>query len=101
LADPRCEPVRSLADLTAWLPPGCALWRSVGGPLSESQELSELRVIEYRLRLLAWLQTKDGSAGKNRPDPPKPPKLAREREATVSSIGRKAEAYRRRRSSTD
>lgn len=82
--------------MTAWLPPGCALWRSVGGPLSWSEETHLLNIVDYRLQVLAWQQSKDGSTGKNRPKPPANPKYAREKEAAVDETQRKADAYRKR-----
>lgn len=82
-----------LADLVAWLPAGCALWLDVGGPASLTVEAHELRAIEYRLRVLAWLQSKDGSDGKNRPTPPEPIKWAHERRADEQVMDRKARAF--------
>jgi hypothetical protein len=94
--DLRAESVRRLAEMMAWLPPGCALWRSFGGPLSLSAEAARLDLVEYRLRVLAWQQTEDGSKGRNRPDPPTAPPYAGERRRSDAEAERKAAAYLRR-----
>jgi len=60
------------ADLTSWLPAGCALWLSVGGPASIWQEVRELQEVNYRLKILAWMQTEDAQKGRNQPSPPEP-----------------------------
>lgn len=65
-----------LAGLTVWLPDGSALWRSMGGTRAESAETRHLRMVEFRLRELAWQKTKDGQDGRNRPKPPEPPPVA-------------------------
>lgn len=70
-----------LADIVAWLPPGCALWRSVGGPLALSEEAHLLRDVDFRLRELAWLQSEDGRKGRNRPKPLQPVPFAHETNA--------------------
>lgn len=89
-------PVLETADLAAWLPAGSALWRAVGGPqaLSESDHL--LRIIDYRLQVLAWQQTKDGQHNRNRPVPPKDPPYASEVSAAGARQSRKAQAFVRR-----
>ena len=93
--DIRDERVLDLAGLVAWLPPGCALWRSVGGPLSWSEEAHLLNLMEYRLRGLLYQNS--GSKGR-KPDPPKPPEYAHEREVRDEAQNRKATAYLRRQS---
>jgi len=85
-----------LADLVAWLPPGCALWRSVGGPLAWSQEVHMLNQVEFRLRVLYWVQTKDGSKGANQPKPADPPKYAGEVDVELAKNDARAEAWKRR-----
>ncbi len=96
MRDLRAESVRQLAAMMAWLPPGCALWRSLGGPLSLSAEAARLDIIDYRLRVLAWQQTEDGSKGRNRPEPPEAPPYAGERRRAAAEAERKASAYLRR-----
>lgn len=96
IRDLRTERVSELASLVAWLPPGCALWRSTGGPLAWSGEVHTLNLVEYRLRELAWMQSKDAATGKNRPKPPDVPKYAHERDSEDAGARRKADAYRRR-----
>lgn len=84
------------AELLMWLPPGCALWRAFGGDLALNEEAHQLRLIEYRLRVLAWLQTKDAKSGRNRPEPPKPIPTAGKRDEGLVHAERQAAAYRRR-----
>lgn len=95
ITDMRAESVLELADLVAWLPPGSPLWRAYGGPMAQSAELAKLVEIEFRLRELSWMQSKDGAAGRNRPKPPEAPKYAREREAEEAEAMRKAEWWQR------
>lgn len=85
--------VQALAELTAWLPPGCPLWIAVGGPLALSVVQRELRAVEFRLRELIWRQT--NSKGQ-RPQPQPEPPYAHDREMQAASIRRKADAYLRR-----
>lgn len=85
-----------LADLVAHLPQGCALWRAAGGSMAWSQEVHMLAAVEYRLRVLAWQQTKDGSKGRNAPEPLSPPKSAHEKQAEDKRLESRAEAYLRR-----
>lgn len=91
------------ADLIVWLPPGCALWRSVGGPNSLTQEAHELRFVEWRLRVLAWMQTQDGHDGRNQPEPPAPIPYSGEVEAdalrAASRARRQLDARERREAS--
>lgn len=83
---------QDLAHLVMWLPPGSALWISVGGPLAWSTDQRALNAIEFRLKVLDWRQTKSGSQPKPTPDPP----YAQERAAKITAINRKADAYLRR-----
>lgn len=88
--------VLDLADLTANLPPGCALFRATGGDVAWSSEVHMLAQVEHRLRTLAWLKTEDGSKGKNKPEPIRPPVSAHERKAVEVRQSSKAEAWARR-----
>jgi hypothetical protein len=83
--------VADLADLTLWLPPGSALWISVGGPMALSTDQRLLNTIEFRLRVLDWRKTKG-----TKPTLPADPPYAHERAAKVETIRRKADAYLRR-----
>lgn len=84
------------ADLTAWLPEGCPLWRAVGGPLSITAVERELQITNYRLSVLAWMQTKDGRDGRNHPKPPKVPPYAGEVALEEAHAQRQARARQRR-----
>jgi len=85
-----------LADLTAHLPPGCALWRATGGEIAWSIEAHLLVRVENDLRVLAWQNTEDGSKGRNRPEPIEPPKSARDRHTEERRVSERAAAYMRR-----
>ncbi|MFZ4894634.1 DUF5361 domain-containing protein [Plantibacter sp. Mn2098] len=85
-----------MTELVAWLPPGCALWRSVGGPLAWSEETHQLNIIEFRLRVLDWRRTPDGEKGKNQPKPPVPPPYAGDVRAGDEHAEKQAAAHRRR-----
>lgn len=85
-----------LADLVAWLPAGCALWVSIGGPLGWSHEATLLNEVEFRLRVLAWQGTADGSKNHNQPVRVEPPKYAHEREQEAQALAGKADAWERR-----
>ena len=84
------------ADLVAWLPRGCQLWKSMGGPSAWSDETEMLSMAEFNLRVAAWRQTADGQAGRNRPEPIKPPPYAHEARAESDAALGRAEAWRRR-----
>ena len=88
------------AELLTWLPAGSALWRAFGGDLAISEEAHQLRVIEYRLRVLAWQQTKDGRNGTNKPKPPEQIPTAGKRSESIAHAERQAAAHRRRNKST-
>lgn len=86
-------PAGELADLVAWLPPGCAFWRDVGGPAALTQEQAELRRVSYWLRVLDYRER--GSKGeKPKPDPD--PEYADERRRADDVMNKKAAAYMRR-----
>lgn len=84
--------VAHLAQHVIWLPPGCALWISVGGPLAWSADQRILNAVEFRLRVLDWRKTKS----KTKPLPVADPPYAHERAQQDASIQRKADAYLRR-----
>lgn len=64
-------PLIELADLTAGLPRGCALWRAVGGPMAETSEEFGLRVIAWRIAEQTAQQR--AIAGDKKAKPPEPP----------------------------
>jgi len=82
-----------LADLVGNLPPGCALWRATGGDQAWSLEAHLLAVIEWRLQLLAWMQTKDGQEGRNQPEPIQPPHPAAASMAEADELDERVAAY--------
>lgn len=89
-------PLIELADLVANLPAGCALWRATGGPMAWSLEMHMLVRIEFGVRQHAWLDSKDGQDGKNRPTPIEPPKSVHEKRVEDAALSRRAQAYKRR-----
>ena len=89
------DPVEA-ADLAAWLPAGCALWRATGGPLALSGVEQGLRVVDFRLQVLAWQQTEDAKHKRNQPKPPQPIPYAGEKAVEEAHAQRQALARRRR-----
>lgn len=90
-------PAREVADLVAWLPTGCALWRDMGGAAALSEEARMLRAVEFGLRVLDWrMRQGKGARPKPLPDPP----LAHERRAAAEKQRRKAESFMRRQDRT-
>lgn len=97
LSDAATWPAREIADLVAWLPPGSALWRDIGGPAALSDEARTLRAVEFDLRVLDWRMRKEkGPRPKPLPDPP----YAHERRAAEQKQLRKAESFMRRQNRT-
>jgi len=94
LSEARTWPAREVADLVAWLPPGCAFWMDVGGPAALSAETRELRHVGYWLRVLDYRER--GSKGE-KPKPAPDPSYAHERRAEQGAMNKKAAAYLRRR----
>ena len=86
-------PVGELADLVAWLPPGCAFWLDVGGPAALTLEQRELRRVSYWLRVLDYRER--GSKGE-KPKPEPEPEYAEERRRVDDAMNKKAAAYMRR-----
>lgn len=86
-------PPSELAEYVVWLPAGCAFWKDVGGPASLSDEVRELRTVQFWLRVLDYRER--GSKGeKPRPDPD--PQWAHERRLQAETMTRKAAAHMRR-----
>lgn len=92
--------VIDLADYTAALPHGCALWRAIGGPMSLTPEAQLLNHIEWRLQILAWIQTEDGSKGRNQPKAPQSPPYTDEKQAEDAHAQRQSAARARREART-
>lgn len=74
----------TLADWTASLPPGCAFWKSVGGPLAWSDAEHMLATIEWRQRELLWQGA--GNKGAKKPERMEPPRYAHEVQAEQARI---------------
>lgn len=53
LESPPFGPLR-LAEFMAALPPGCAFWRAVGGPMAWTVEQHTLAAVEFRLKALEY-----------------------------------------------
>lgn len=85
-------PVR-LAELVAGLPPGCAFWRSYGGPLAWTVESHLLAAVEFRLKALEYQ-----GAGQKGPKPKamQHPPYAFEVEKEQHDFDRKARLFRER-----
>ena len=92
----RGESIVFLGDLFGNLPLGCAVWRAIGGPLAWSEESHRLNLIEYRLRVIAWQQSKDGRENRNHPKPPESPPYADEGSREHAHAQRQAAAHKRR-----
>lgn len=60
---------REAADMAVYLPPDSATWTAIVPQAGHSNEAELLRSIEYSLRILTWMKTKDGSKGRNAPEP--------------------------------
>src|SRR5699024_7976653 len=83
-----------LADLVAWLPPGCALWRDTGGPLAWSEEVRMLSVVELRLRQSQWQAA--GDRMKPQPEQWEPPPFKSDQRAKQVRTDRRAVRYMKR-----
>lgn len=88
------------ADLVAWLPAGCQLWKSMGGPAAWSDETHMLSRVEFQLRVADWRQTTNGQSGRNQPKPLEHPPFAHEARAESDAALSRAEAWRRRQNKT-
>lgn len=82
-----------LADLTAHLPRGCALWVATGGLMAWTAEVQATYLVEHRLRILAWQKSADGQKGRNPPEPHRPPYMAHEIAAEEAKAATRAEKY--------
>lgn len=61
-------PLFDVADMAANLPPDSAVARAIRGPSWwVTPEVEFMREIEYSLRVTTWLQSEDGSKGRNQP----------------------------------
>jgi len=68
----------------------------MGGPLAWSDEVHMLVAVEFRLRRLEWIQTKDAPSGKNAPKALTPPPYAHEKDIAAAKTGVRADAWKRR-----
>lgn len=97
----RTEPYRTpreLADLVEHLPPGCALFRVMGGPAALTNEALMGRAVEHTLRDIAW--QKAGAKGK-RPEPIPLPSRAGEEEHAAAVVSEKARRWQERQERRD
>lgn len=62
-------PLSEVCDMAAGLPPDSAVRRAADPHWRRTPEIDFLRDVEHGTRVLAWLQTKDGAAGRNYPEP--------------------------------
>lgn len=82
-----------LADLVIWLPPGCAFWKSWGGPAAIADEVRALHLLDHSVRVSDY----NARGGKGRkPKPPEDPPYAWEKRLEESRNERKAAAFMRR-----
>lgn len=63
-----------IAELVDALPDGCAYKREIGGYWAWTDDQKFLVAQEYQLRIANWMQSRDGSKGRNRPKPLEVPK---------------------------
>lgn len=87
-------PATAVADLVAWLPAGCALWRAIGGPAAVSDVVRAVQMLDYSVRVLDFHAGRHGKGAK--PKEPKTPPFAHEKRAADAKARRKAEAILRR-----
>lgn len=85
-----------LADLVAWLPAGCPLWRATGGPMAWSPVEHVGAQIVHGLDRLEWRKTEDGVKGRNPPQPIAPPPLAGETNKAEAKTAHKARLHAQR-----
>ncbi|ROR81131.1 hypothetical protein SAMN06295974_0356 [Plantibacter flavus] len=98
----RDRPLMEMSDLVADLPPGCSLWRAIGGPLAWSAETHMLSLVEYQMRRLAWMQSEDAQKKppRNAPKPPETPPYAGEVAVQDAHAQRQRAARQRRQQPT-
>lgn len=60
---------RDLLVICRQAPPGSAIARAVRQHPAQDPILDFLRLIEFRVRVLAWMQSEDGVKGRNVPEP--------------------------------
>lgn len=88
--------LRRAAVLTHQLPAGSRLWQATGGPKAWSDEFHALMVVEWRLQILEWRKTEDGSKGKNPPQMQEPPKFVGDEQKKAHTADAKARQFMRR-----
>ena len=91
----RTKPHRTpgeLADLIEHLPPGCALFRVMGGASALSNEALLTRQVEHTLRDIHWQKAGGTKTGEKRPEPIPLPRRAGEEDRAAAAVSAK---YRR------
>lgn len=78
-----------LADLTASLPPGCALWRATGGPNAWSDETHMLAYVKHGLDVLAWQKSGNPPKKSDYPKPIEAPPYTHEVKARQEKVAGK------------
>lgn len=79
-------PIWEAAELTDYLPDGCTYWQEVGGYRAWTRDQQLQAAVEFQIRINTWLQSEDGSTGKNRPAPLEPPKGKYEAEVKKEAL---------------
>jgi len=82
------------ADLAANLPIDSRCMRALEPALEWNKQDQLLAEAVNMLRLLVWLQSKDGQKGRNRPKPIKPPKLRAQSGTHTEKEGLSADEYK-------
>lgn len=84
---------RELGELAWYLPPGCAMWKSIGGPMAWSDTVAELKQVNFHLRVIAWQKTEDAKHRRNVPEMEAPPAYAFEHRREDQAIERRAAKF--------
>lgn len=79
------------------LPNGARIWEELAPAKSISETQWLLQVIDFRLQVLAWQQSRDGQKNKNQPKPPEMPGTKQEDEKFVTDIDTYKELLRKKR----
>lgn len=71
--------VSHAAVLASQLPPNARCMAKLSPNLAWTQERAALERLDYHVRYLMWMLSKDGAKGVNRPKPPETPSQVQER----------------------
>ena len=85
------------ADLLQELPNGARIWKELAPAKSVSETVWLMQVIDFRLQVLAWQQSKDGQKNKNQPKPPEMPGFKQDDEKFITDIDTYKELLSRKR----